>query len=44
MKKLTNLAQTATSRHMMYLICFVVFIFILLYFIITYGRKPNLAL
>ncbi|GAM27779.1 hypothetical protein SAMD00019534_109550, partial [Acytostelium subglobosum LB1] len=41
MKKLTHLAQTATSRHMMYLILFVVFVFLLLYYIISWGRRPT---
>jgi len=35
MNKLHNLTQQGGSRHMCYLILFIVFIFILLYFIIT---------
>jgi len=35
MQKLTNLTQQGGSKHMCYLVLFIVFVFILLYFIIT---------
>jgi len=35
MHKLQNLAQQGGSRHMCYLVLFIVFVFILLYFVVT---------
>eukprot|EP01112_Ceratiomyxa_fruticulosa_P021010 TRINITY_DN7309_c0_g2_i1.p1 TRINITY_DN7309_c0_g2~~TRINITY_DN7309_c0_g2_i1.p1 ORF type:complete len:133 (-),score=27.13 TRINITY_DN7309_c0_g2_i1:75-473(-) len=40
MLKLTNLAQNGGSRHMMYLILFMVFVFLLVYLVVTKGGSP----
>lgn len=41
MSKLSDLSKSATNTHMLYLIIFVVFVFMLIYFLVTYTSKSN---
>jgi hypothetical protein len=38
-KKLGNMIQKGSGVHMLYLIAFVVFVFLMLYFMMTFRRK-----